>query len=45
MRPSGNGNETAYVDESGVVHETDPAFDALALAKLQKLLGDILIVR
>ena len=37
--------ETAYADEDGVVHETDPAIDTAALLKLQQLIGDILIVR
>ena len=37
--------ETAYADEDGVVHETDPAIDTAALMKLQQLIGDILIVR
>lgn len=37
--------ETAYADEDGVVHETDPALDTAALLKLQQLIGDILIVR
>ena len=37
--------ETAYADEDGVVHETDPAIDTAALVKLQQLIGDILIVR
>ena len=37
--------ETAYADEAGVVHETDPAIDTAALLKLQQLIGDILIVR
>lgn len=37
--------ETAYADETGVVHETDPAIDTAALLKLQQLIGDILIVR
>lgn len=37
--------ETAYADEDGVVHETDPAIDTVALVKLQQLIGDILIVR
>ena len=37
--------ETAYADEEGVVHETDPAIDTAALLKLQQLIGDILIVR
>ena len=37
--------ETAYADEDGVVHETDPAIDTAALLKLQHLIGDILIVR
>ena len=37
--------ETAYTDENGVVHETDPAIDTAALLKLQQLIGDILIVR
>lgn len=39
------GTETAYADEDGVVHETDPAIDTAALLKLQQLIGDILIVR
>ena len=37
--------ETAYADEGGVVHETDPAIDTAALLKLQQLIGNILIVR
>lgn len=37
--------ETAYADEDGVVHETDPAIDTAALLKLQQIIGDILIVR
>ena len=37
--------ETAYADEDGVVHETNPAIDTAALLKLQQLIGDILIVR
>lgn len=37
--------ETAYADEDGVVHETDPAIDTAVLLKLQQLIGDILIVR
>ena len=37
--------ETAYADEDGVVHETDPAIDTVALVKLQQIIGDILIVR
>lgn len=37
--------ETAYADEAGVVHETNPAIDTAALLKLQQLIGDILIVR
>lgn len=37
--------ETAYADEDGVVHETDPAIDTAALLKLQQLIGGILIVR
>ena len=37
--------ETAYADEEGVVHETNPAIDTAALLKLQQLIGDILIVR
>lgn len=37
--------ETAYADEDGVVHETDPAIDTAALLRLQQLIGDILIVR
>ena len=37
--------ETAYADEDGVVHDTDPAIDTAALLKLQQLIGDILIVR
>lgn len=37
--------ETAYADEAGVVHETDPSIDTAALLKLQQLIGDILIVR
>jgi hypothetical protein len=37
--------ETAYADEDGVVHETNPAIDTAAFLKLQRLIGDILIVR
>lgn len=37
--------ETAYADEDGVVHETNPAIDTAAFMKLQQLIGDILIVR
>lgn len=37
--------ETAYADEAGVVHETNPAIDTAAFIKLQRLIGDILIVR
>ena len=37
--------ETAYADEDGVVHETNPAIDTAAFVKLQQLIGDILIVR
>ena len=37
--------ETAYADEDGVLHETDPAIDTAALVKLQQIIGDILIVR
>ena len=37
--------ETAYADEDGVVHETNPAIDTAAFVKLQRLIGDILIVR
>ena len=37
--------ETAYADEAGVVHETNPAIDTAAFVKLQQLIGDILIVR
>ena len=37
--------ETAYADEDGVVHETNPAIDTAAFLKLQQLIGDILIVR
>ena len=37
--------ETAYADEDGVVHETNPAIDTAALLKLQQLIGNILIVR
>ena len=36
---------TAYADKDGVVHETNPAIDTAAMMKLQKLIGDILIVR
>lgn len=37
--------ETAFADKDGVVHETNPAIDTAAMMKLQKLIGDILIVR
>ena len=37
--------ETAYADEDGVVHETDPTIDTAALLMLQQIIGDILIVR
>lgn len=37
--------ETAYADEDGIVHETNPAIDTAAFVKLQQLIGDILIVR
>lgn len=37
--------ETAYANEAGVVHETNPAIDTAAFVKLQQLIGDILIVR
>lgn len=37
--------ETAYADEDGVVHETNPAIDTAGFVKLQQLIGDILIVR
>ena len=37
--------ETAYADEDGVVHDTDPAIDTAAFVKLQQIIGDILIVR